>query len=75
MQPKKKMYFLSIICPLRLNFVKFVLCQINVQEFLFDENGICSACNFAIFKRNKIDWELREKELVALCDKYRKKKW
>ena len=50
-------------------------CTISNQRprITFDNNGICSACNFAEFKRNKIDWEKREKELLELCDKHRKK--
>ncbi len=50
-------------------------CTISNQRprISFDNNGICSACNFAEFKRNKIDWEKREKELLELCDKHRKK--
>jgi N-acetyl sugar amidotransferase len=49
-------------------------CTISNQRprITFDENGVCSACNFAEFKRTKIDWKLREAELVALCDKHRK---
>src|ERR1700694_1312622 len=48
-------------------------CTISNQRprITFDENGICSACNYAEFKRTKIDWQEREKELVAVCDKYR----
>lgn len=38
----------------------------------FDEDGVCSACNFAEYKKEKIDWDEREKELVALCDRFRK---
>lgn len=38
----------------------------------FDEQGVCSACNYAEFKRTKIDWSLREKELLDLCEKHRK---
>ncbi len=38
----------------------------------FDHNGVCDACNFAEKKNNLIDWKLREKELVELCNKYRK---
>ena len=38
----------------------------------FDDNGVCSACNYNDFKR-KIDWRAREKELVDLCDRHRKK--
>jgi len=36
-----------------------------------DEEGICDACRYAETKE-KIDWEAREKELVELCDKYRR---
>ena len=38
----------------------------------FDEKGICDACNFANKKNNEIDWQLREKELIELCNKHRK---
>lgn len=38
----------------------------------FDDEGVCSACRFAAYKRNKIDWRVREAELWALCDKHRK---
>jgi N-acetyl sugar amidotransferase len=39
----------------------------------FDENGVCSACTFAEYKRHKIDWAQRERELVELCNRHRKK--
>jgi len=50
------------------------LCTVSNQRprITFDENGVCSACNFAHFKRNNIDWEQRERELVDLCNRYRK---
>ncbi len=38
----------------------------------FDHRGICDACNYAKFKRN-IDWDLREKELLELLKKFRRK--
>jgi N-acetyl sugar amidotransferase len=38
---------------------------------LFDENGVCDSCNFHDEKYNVIDWEKREEELTALCDKHR----
>lgn len=38
----------------------------------FDEQGLCSACFFSDYKKNKIDWQQREKELVQLCDRYRR---
>lgn len=37
----------------------------------FDEEGICAACRYAE-KKEHIDWNAREKELIALLDKYRK---
>lgn len=49
-------------------------CTISNQRprITLDENGICSACNFADFKKNKIDWKQREEELVAMLDKFRR---
>ena len=38
----------------------------------FDAEGVCDACRYAEFKRTQIDWEARERELVALCDRYRR---
>ena len=32
---------------------------------LFDENGVCDACNFAVKKNTNIDWNQREKQLFA----------
>jgi N-acetyl sugar amidotransferase len=36
-----------------------------------DDDGICDACHYAE-KKEQIDWEFREKELVKLLDKYRR---
>ena len=49
-------------------------CTISNQRprISFDEKGVCSACNFAEFKENKINWSDREKELITLLDKFRK---
>lgn len=49
-------------------------CTISNQRprITFDEEGVCSACNYAEFKRTKIDWKAREAELIKLCDKHRK---
>ncbi len=49
-------------------------CTISNQRprISFDENGVCSACNFAEFKKSKINWTEREKELMALLDKHRR---
>lgn len=51
-----------------------VKCTVSNQRprIQFDEDGVCSACNYAEYKRNKIDWSIREKELLDLCEKHRK---
>ena len=41
------------------------------KTIYFDENGVCDACNYAEQKKG-IDWKSREKELIEICDKYRK---
>ncbi len=38
----------------------------------FDEDFVCDACRMAENKMHNIDWETREKELIELCDKYRR---
>lgn len=49
-------------------------CSISNQRprITLDEHGVCSACNYAVYKKNKVDWKQREKELIELCDKHRK---
>ncbi len=37
----------------------------------FGEDGICEACKYAE-KKKTINWEDREKELIELCNKYRR---
>ena len=37
----------------------------------FDEDGICDACRLAE-KKASIDWSQRDRELRALCDRYRR---
>ena len=40
---------------------------------VFDNFGVCHACNFNDLKENgEIDWDERERELIELCDKFRK---
>tara|TARA_Y100000741_G_C18248405_1_gene556373 strand:+ start:201 stop:1391 length:1191 start_codon:yes stop_codon:yes gene_type:complete len=71
--------------PEKVEFCK--LCTMNNQkpnpvvEFKNSDNqkkgikisdGICDACKYAEMKKT-IDWEKREKELVKLLDKYRRK--
>jgi len=37
-----------------------------------DEEGVCDACKMADQKRAIINWDERERELIELCDRYRK---
>jgi len=37
----------------------------------FDADGICDACRYAEMKERQVDWEARDTELRALCDRYR----
>ncbi len=43
------------------------------QTIAFDEEGVCAACRYADRKDNQIDWEERERQLIALCSQYRSK--
>ena len=58
--------------PPKVRFCK--ICTVSNQRprITFDEHGVCSACNFATYKRSKIDWAERERELVDLCHRHRK---
>jgi len=58
--------------PCEIKFCKKCTVSNQRPRITFDENGICSACNFAEYKKQSIDWSAREAELVALCDKHRK---
>jgi N-acetyl sugar amidotransferase len=49
-------------------------CTISNQRprITFDEHGVCSACRYAEYKKERVDWNEREKELIALCDRFRR---
>ena len=38
----------------------------------FDDEKVCSACRFNEAKNSDINWEVREKSLLALLEKHRK---
>lgn len=42
------------------------------ETIFFDGDGVCDACKFAEYKKTSIDWVLREKQLMELCDQHRK---
>lgn len=58
--------------PTEIKFCKKCTVSNQRPRIVFDESGVCSACNFAEYKRNQIDWKAREAELVELCRKHRK---
>ncbi len=41
-------------------------------DLKFNEEGVCSACE-SFSQRQKIDWDARKRELLAILDKYRSK--
>ncbi len=73
MQFEKKNLIKKYNLPKTVKFCR--KCTISNQRprITFDKNGICSACNFAEFKKNSINWEIRKNELYELCNKHRKK--
>lgn len=62
-----KMYNL----PSEVVFCKKCTMSNQRPRITMDENGVCSACNYAEEKK-KFDWNLREKELIELCNRHRK---
>src|SRR3989338_7047777 len=42
------------------------------RTLAFDQDGVCDACRYAEIK-NQIDWAAREKELLQLLERYRRK--
>lgn len=59
--------------PREVKFCKKCTVSNQRPRITLDEHGVCSACSYAEFKRTKIDWKAREDELVALCNKHRKR--
>jgi N-acetyl sugar amidotransferase len=58
--------------PVEVKFCKKCTVSNQRPRITFDNNGVCSACNFALYKRHNVDWEEREKELIELCKQHRK---
>ena len=58
--------------PAEVQFCRKCVISNQRPRISFDEEGVCSACRFAEVKRGVIDWNQREAELTALCDRYRR---
>ncbi len=55
-----------------IQFCKKCVVSSQRPRIIFDEQGICSACHYALEKDHKIDWTVRNKKLEELCDRYRR---
>lgn len=58
--------------PAKVQYCKYCTISNQRPRITFDSQGVCSACNFQEYKRNRIDWKERECELSKLLDKYRR---
>lgn len=59
--------------PDEIKFCKRCTMSNQRPRIAFDEEGICSACRFSEYKNFVVDWDERERELKAVCDKHRSK--
>jgi N-acetyl sugar amidotransferase len=71
MENGKRYYAKGYDVPEDVKYCKRCVISNQRPRITFDENGVCSACNFSDFKDN-LDWEKREQELWELLDKYRR---
>tara|TARA_B100001057_G_scaffold495612_1_gene595076 strand:- start:1566 stop:2729 length:1164 start_codon:yes stop_codon:yes gene_type:complete len=70
---KKKNLLKLYNLPKKILFCKKCVISNQRPRITFNKQGVCSACQFAIFKRRKINWKKREEELLRLLDKHRSK--
>jgi N-acetyl sugar amidotransferase len=56
-----------------IKFCKNCVVSNQRPRITFDEDGVCSACNYAYDKYNVIDWDERESMLIELLDMHRSK--
>lgn len=50
-------------------------CTVSNQRprIQFSSDGVCSACNYAVEKKERFDWKAREAELKELCKRFKRK--
>ncbi len=58
--------------PSEVRFCKRCVISNQRPRIGFDEEGVCSACRYAEWKRTNIDWAKRNAELERLCDRVRR---
>ncbi len=59
--------------PKEVIFCKNCIVSNQRPRTVFNKDGICNACQWSFEKDHVVDWEKRERELAALCDKHRSK--
>ncbi len=69
---KKKDVVEQYNLPIDVRFCKNCTVSNQRPRITFDEQGVCSACNFARYKREKVDWNERKRELEELCNRHRR---
>lgn len=67
----KRYYAKGYDVPTEVKYCKRCIMSNQRPRITFDDDGVCSACNFSVFK-DALDWEKREQELWELLDKYRR---
>lgn len=58
--------------PHELHYCKKCVIPNQRPRIVFDEEGVCSPCRYWERKDSVIDWAEREKQLVELCDRFRR---
>jgi N-acetyl sugar amidotransferase len=58
--------------PSEIKFCKNCVVSNQRPRTKFNEDGICSACEWSLEKDFTINWDEREKELEELCNRFRK---
>ena len=57
--------------PKEIRYCKKCVISNQRPRITFDEKGVCSACNYAEYKKKHIDWEKRKGQFNMLLNKYR----
>jgi N-acetyl sugar amidotransferase len=57
--------------PKEIIFCKNCVVSNQRPRTVFNEQGVCSACQWAFEKDFAVDWAARERELIELCDRFR----
>jgi N-acetyl sugar amidotransferase len=68
----KRYYEKGYNLPNEVKYCKKCVISNQRPRITFDEDGVCSACNFADYKAKVVSWEQRENELKTLLDRFRR---